>query len=169
VIEEGRGGPTSKITTGWDLREFNRTDGTPEEQERRKRTRAEDEQMWEEAAAVQGTVVGTKEGVVEEARWIRDTAASILDKIAKPRRVCMRSKRWWNEEIAELREDLGKARRADRHHRTSAPRPHEKPSGDPSERQKRPAGTPSWRMQAAKTFGRRQGTQIPGPTAAPDP
>ena len=32
----------------------------------------------------------------------------------------MRSKRWWNDEIAELRKVLGKARRADRSHRTGA-------------------------------------------------
>ena len=34
----------------------------------------------------------------------------------------MRSKRWWNDEIAELRKELGKARRADRSHRTGATR-----------------------------------------------
>ena len=27
--------------------------------------------MWESAAALQGPAVGTKEGVAEEARWIR--------------------------------------------------------------------------------------------------
>jgi len=36
--------------------------------------------------------------------------------------VGMRSKRWWNDEIAELRKELGKARRADRYQRTGAAR-----------------------------------------------
>ena len=76
--------------------------------------------MWEDAAARQGSAVGTEVGVAEEARWIRDTAANILDRFAVPRRVCTRSKCWWNNEIAELRKELGKARRADRHHRTGA-------------------------------------------------
>ena len=42
--------------------------------------------MWEDAADLQGPAAGTKEGVAEEDRWIRD-------KFAVPRRVCMRSKR----------------------------------------------------------------------------
>ena len=76
--------------------------------------------MWEDAAARQGPAVRSEAGVAEEARWIWDTAANILDRFAVPRRVCMRSKRWWNNEIAELRKELGKPRRADRHHRTGA-------------------------------------------------
>ena len=36
---------------------------------------------------------------------------SILDEFAKQRRVCLRSKRWWNEEIAELRNAKGRALR----------------------------------------------------------
>jgi len=39
-----------------------RTDGTPEEQERRKEARAEARRMWENAAGLQGRAVGTKEG-----------------------------------------------------------------------------------------------------------
>jgi len=76
--------------------------------------------MWRNAAAMQGPAVGTTEGVAEEVRWILDTAAIILDKFATPRRVCMRSKRWWNSEIAGLRNELGKARRKDRDYRTHA-------------------------------------------------
>ena len=37
--------------------------------------------------AQKGPAVGTREGVAEESQWIRDTAASILDKFAIPRRV----------------------------------------------------------------------------------
>jgi len=118
VVEEGRGGRTSKVITGWNLREFKWTDGTPEEQEKRKKARTEARSMWENAAALRGPAVGTKEGVSEEAGWIRDTATNILDKFAVLRRVCMRSKRWWNDEIAELGKELGKARRTDRYHRT---------------------------------------------------
>ena len=44
-----------------------------------------------------------KEGVEEEARWNRDTAPSILGKFAEPGRVCLRSKRWWTDEISKLR------------------------------------------------------------------
>jgi len=78
--------------------------------------------MWEDAAARKEPAADTKEGVAEQARWIRDTAAIVLDQFATPRRVCMRSKRWWNDEIAELRRGLGKARRADRSHRTGTTR-----------------------------------------------
>jgi len=50
VVEEGRGGPTSKVITRWDLREFKRTDGAPVEQERRKKGRAEARRLWGNAA-----------------------------------------------------------------------------------------------------------------------
>jgi len=39
---------------------------------------------------------------------------------ARPRRVCLRSKNWWTDEISELRKELGKTRRADRSNRTKA-------------------------------------------------
>jgi len=57
----------------------------------------------------------------EGSRVVRDTAASILDEFAKRRRVCLRSKRWWNEEIAELRKAKGRALRTnwDRKHETT--------------------------------------------------
>ena len=42
--------------------------------------------------------MATREGVEGEARWIRDTAAGILDEFARPRRVGLRSKRWWTDE-----------------------------------------------------------------------
>ena len=35
--------------------------------------------MWEDAAARKGPAPDTKEGVAEEARWIRDTAVIVLD------------------------------------------------------------------------------------------
>ena len=72
--------------------------------------RAEAREQWKEAAAQRGPAEATEEGVAAEARWIRDTAANILDKFAKPQRVCMRSKRWWTDEISELRKALGKAK-----------------------------------------------------------
>jgi len=64
--------------------------------------------------------MATREGVEEEARWIPDTAAGILDEFARPRRVCLRFKRRWTDEISELRKELGEARRADRSNRTKA-------------------------------------------------
>jgi len=121
-MEANSDNATSQVVTGWDLKEFKRTDGTEEEQKRRKEVRAEAREQWKEAAAQRGPAEATEEGVTAEARWIRDTAANILDKFTKPRRMCMRSKRWWNQEITDLRKELGKARRADRDHRTGATR-----------------------------------------------
>ena len=120
VVEKDQGGPSCKVTTGWNLPEFKRTDGTPEEQEKRKEARGEAKRQWEDAAERRGLAAATKEGVEEEARWIRDTAASILDEFAKPRWVCLRSKSWWADEISELSKQLGRARRAHREIRTEA-------------------------------------------------
>jgi len=62
------------------------------------------------------------QGVKGEARWIRDTAAGILDEFARPRRVCPTLQTLVDrfDEISELRKELGKARRADRSNRTKA-------------------------------------------------
>jgi len=83
IAEAGQGATVSKVVTGWDLRDFKRTDGTPEEQGKRKKARAEAKRRWFDVAGRKGPVAATEEGVTKEAEWIRDTVASILDEFAK--------------------------------------------------------------------------------------
>jgi hypothetical protein len=50
----------------------------------------------------------------KEAEWIQRNFANHLNRCCKKVKVCARSKRWWNEEIAENRRILGSLKRARR-------------------------------------------------------
>ena len=49
IAEARQDATVSKVVTGWDLRDFKRTDGAPEEQEKRKKARAEAKRRWSDA------------------------------------------------------------------------------------------------------------------------
>ena len=57
----------------------------------------------------------TPEETEREAQWIGEEVTNILNHHAKRLRVCSRSKRWWNDEISQLRTDLGRTKRAAKH------------------------------------------------------
>ena len=87
-VVKNQGEPTHKTTTRRDLRDFERTDGALDEQEKRKEIRTEARKRWEDAAERRGgPPAETEEGMEGDAKWIRDTAADILDEFSKPRRV----------------------------------------------------------------------------------
>jgi uncharacterized protein involved in tolerance to divalent cations len=46
------------------------------------------------------------EDVQEEAEWIQQNFVNYLNRYCKKIKVCARSKRWWNKEIAENRKIL---------------------------------------------------------------
>jgi hypothetical protein len=50
--------------------------------------------------------------LASEATWVQETLTVVLNQHAKPIRVNPRSKRWWNQEIRDARENYGQARRA---------------------------------------------------------
>lgn len=83
VMEKGQAGPSHKTATGWNLLDFKRSDGTPEEQEQMKEARAEARKRWR----VRPTASRNGGRNEEEVKWIRDTAADILDEFVKQRRV----------------------------------------------------------------------------------
>ena len=60
----------------------------------------------------------TGDDVESEPEWCQDALRKVLDATAKKKRICARSKRWWNGEITERRSQLGRERR--RRYRSAA-------------------------------------------------
>jgi len=56
------------------------------------------------------------------AAGLKEAMTGTLDELAKKKRWCSRSKRWWSEDVKQLRCELGKARREFRNRSASISR-----------------------------------------------
>jgi hypothetical protein len=86
------------LSTGWDLSGWDPTGCEKEEAERRKKRREEAETKWHRRTLENmQSPLRTDQEIEEEAMWIPQNLEEILDKYAKVKRNCARSKRWWTE------------------------------------------------------------------------
>jgi hypothetical protein len=106
--DEGEGVKVSREVTGWDI------DGlkSKEEEENYKKAKKE----WKDKSSERPmlTEESSEEELLKEAVWIQRNFVNHLNSCCKQVKVCARSKRWWNEEIAENRRILGSLNRARR-------------------------------------------------------
>jgi len=104
---------TSTETTGWDISGWDPTKESEEEDNKKAEERR--------AKARECYLVGlgrtpilsdnsTKEQVTEAAGSLREAMTVTLDKHARKKRWCSRSKPWWYEELKDLSKVLGRAR-----------------------------------------------------------
>jgi hypothetical protein len=72
------------------------------------------QKQWEEKSRLRSILNKESSGeeLQDEAEWIQQNFVNHLDRCCKKIRVCARSKRWWNGEIAENRKILGSIKRA---------------------------------------------------------
>jgi len=112
LLGGGEGEP-SKVITAWDVSGWVTKGKTGEEQKKA-------EEKAEEAREMFTHLLGQEEGLNDEstatqvdqaALTLRRAMTETLDRHGKLRRWCTRSKRWWTDELRELRKILGKARR----------------------------------------------------------
>ena len=102
---------TLMLSTGWDLSGWEPTGCEKEEADRRKKRREEAETEWHRRTQTNPhPPLGTDQEIEDEALWIRQNLVEILDRYAKVKRTCARSKRWWTEELSELRRAVRRAR-----------------------------------------------------------
>ena len=99
---------TSSTFTGWSLRKLMDKDKEGEER------RAAAKRDWMQAQADRPILDDNSSAAdtEREAQWIGEEITDILNRHAKRLRICSRSKRWWNDEISQLRKDLGRTKRA---------------------------------------------------------
>jgi len=169
IIEEGEKAERSTAVTGWDISSWS-TRGKPEKE------RKEVERKAEQARATFNQLTrhislndeSTEDKIEESAIALRTAMTETLEWHAKQRCWCTRSKRWWTDELRDLRKILGRSRRkwdweADggsgtgrQHRRLSAT--NEERSGE----QRRSAGTHFYRRQRERRYGRQRDTRHPG-------
>jgi len=106
-------GGVSKDTTGWDISGWMTAGKSGEAREVAERKRAEAREVYLRAA--NRTLLLNEESTVEEvdtaAAGLKEAMTGTLDELAKKKRWCSRSKRWWSEDLKQLRQELGTARR----------------------------------------------------------
>ena len=103
---------TLETVTGWDASGWSTVGAQgKEEKEKREKTREEARATWEANIERSQAELGSKAGIDQEAAHIRASMEDTLNRHAKKRRVCARSKAWWTQEISELRKKRGKATR----------------------------------------------------------
>jgi uncharacterized protein involved in tolerance to divalent cations len=102
--DEGEGVKVSRKITGWDI------DGLKEEEKCYKKA----QKQWEEKSRSRPILNENSSGdeLQKEAEWIQKIFVNHLNRCCKKITVCARSKRWWNQEIAENRKILGAMKRA---------------------------------------------------------
>jgi len=99
--------------TGWDIRGWDPRgkEGKDREAVVEKRTKAQ--RSYRDA--INRTPALTDESTADEvdtaAAALREAMTATLDRFAKKKRSCARSKRWWTEDLAKLRKELGAERR----------------------------------------------------------
>jgi len=106
--DEGERAKVSRKVTGWDI------DGLKSEEEKENYEKAQKELKDKSSKRPVLTEESSEEDLPKEAQWIQRNFANHLNKCYKKVKVCARSKRWWNEEIAENRRILGSLKRARR-------------------------------------------------------
>ena len=161
-------GGVSKDTTGWDISGWMTAGKSGEAREVAERKRAEAREVYLRAA--NRTLLLNEESTVEEvdtaAAGLKEAMTGTLDELAKKKRWCSRSKRWWSEDLKQLRQELGTARREwkNRPAGTVALRKQgatsEEASGGPSGS----AGTGSYKKAKGTMSGQRPDTRPPKST-----
>jgi ribonuclease HI len=96
----------SRKVTGWDI------DGLKSEKENYEKA----QKYWKDKSLKRPVLTeeSSEDELQKEAEWIQRNFANHLNRCCKKVKVCARSKRWWNEEIAENRRILGSLKRARR-------------------------------------------------------
>jgi len=108
--DKGDGVKVSRKISGWDI------DGLRSEGEEEKENYKKAEKIWKNKSSERPVLDENsgKEDLQKEAEWIQQNFVNHLNRYCKKVKVCARSKRWWNEEIAENRNILGSLKRARR-------------------------------------------------------
>jgi len=106
--DEGEGVKVSRKGTGWDI------DGLKSEEEKENYEKAK--KYWKDKSSERPILTEESSGeeLQKEAEWIQWSFVNHLNRCCKKVKVCARSKRWWNDEIAENRRILGSLKRARR-------------------------------------------------------
>jgi hypothetical protein len=111
-------GGVSKDTTGWDISGWMTAGKSGEAREVAERNRAEAREVYLWAA--NRTALLGKDSMMEEvdaaAAELKEVMTGTLDELAKRKRRCSTSKRWWSDHLKQLRQELGQARREWRNH-----------------------------------------------------
>jgi ribonuclease HI len=94
---------TSGVTTGWRVRELMEDEETLEKAH----------STWKEISEPRPhlTDACSKEEVESEAIWLEEALTKVLNRHAKPVRLCARSKRWWSPAIDAKRAHYARVRR----------------------------------------------------------
>jgi len=112
IIEGGEKGGQSRVVTGWDIAGWSNK-GKAEED--RKEAEKKAEQARTTFAQLTRHILindESTEGEIEEvAIALRSAMTETLERHAKQRRWCTRSKRWWTDELRDLRKILARVRR----------------------------------------------------------
>jgi hypothetical protein len=105
--------PTEARKLGWDISGRMTAGKTGEAREVAERKRAEVREVYLRAANRIPRFDNDSSGeeVDTAAVGLKEATAGTLDELAKRKRWCSRSKCWWSEELKQLRQELGKARR----------------------------------------------------------
>jgi hypothetical protein len=104
--DKGKGAKVSRKITGWDI------DRLKEEEKIYQKAK----KQWEERS-LKRPVLDEKcsgEELQEEAEWVQRNFVNHLNKHCKKIKVCVRSKRWWTQEIEENRKILESLKRSRR-------------------------------------------------------
>jgi len=104
--DEGEGVKVSRKVMGWDIH------GLKSEEKKENFEKAQIQ--WRDKSSKRPVLDENSSGeeLQKEAEWIQRNFVNHLNRCCKKVRVCARSKRWWNEEIAENRRILGLLKRA---------------------------------------------------------
>jgi len=102
--DEGERAKVSRKITGWDI------DGLKKENKNYEKA----QKQWEEKSLLRPVLDENSSGdeLQKEAEWIQEIFVNHLNRCCEKIKVCMRSKRWWNQEIAENGKILGSVKRA---------------------------------------------------------
>jgi hypothetical protein len=111
-------GGVSTETTGWDISGWTTAGKFGEARKTPERKRAEAREAYLRAA--NRTPLFDEDSRVGEvdtvAAGLEEAMMGALDELAKKKRWCSRSKRWWSEDLKQLRQELGNARRKWKNH-----------------------------------------------------
>ena len=104
---------TSAETTGWDIGSWDPRGKDEKGREKAEKKRREAREAFIRLSGDSGPLddASTVEQVDVEAVALRTAMTATLNEHARHRRWCSRSKRWWNDELRDLRATLGRAKR----------------------------------------------------------
>jgi len=112
VLGGKEGGEPGKTVTGWDISGW---EGREKEEEERKKVEEKARRAEDMFRQLMGDTrlddESTKEQISGIADRLRAAMTETLDRHAVQKRWCSRSKRWWTDELRDLRKTLGRVRR----------------------------------------------------------